>query len=129
MPVLGRQRGAVHGVGDEHAAVRVGGVRERQAAPVVLFGAALDPVVGAGEDGLDGAVGGARLGEQGGQRDTGPVGGPDGLDEPGLADRAGAEAGPAVARALQGDPVGDGRPRAPAPRRRGRAGGAPGRRR
>jgi hypothetical protein len=69
-------------------------------------------VVGTGEDDVDGTVLDPGVGEQQPQRDPRPLGGADGLDQPGLADRPGRQQGPPVAGAFQGDAQGDGGVRA-----------------
>jgi hypothetical protein len=107
--VLGEQQSAVHGVG-EHDLLAPRLV-EGEAALVVLVLAALDTAIEPAEEHLDGAVR-ARLLEQAAQRDAGPLRGPDGLQQPRLAERAGGEQRAAVACALERDGARDGGPRA-----------------
>ena len=108
--VLGRQRLAVHRVGDQHlVAKRLG---QRQAALVLLHLAALEAPIETPEEHLHRLPLEPRLVEQAAQRDAGPLGVPDRLQQPRLAERAGREPGAPVAGALQGHGEGRRRQRA-----------------
>jgi len=107
--VLRRERLAVHGVHEQHVVAER--LVERQAALVVLLDPALDAVVSTSERHLDSVVMDACLTQQRRQRRARPVSRADRLVEPGLADRARSEPGPAVPGAFERDAVGNARPR------------------
>ena len=96
--MLRRERRAVHLVREQHlGAMRV---HQREAALVRLLDAALQAVVEAGEDDLDGVVGDAGFRQEPAQRRPAPDRRAHGLLEPGLADDVGLDERPAVAGAL-----------------------------
>jgi len=99
--VLRLERPAVHLVGEED--LRAAGVDDREAALVVLLNVALEAVVEAGEHHLERVVLESRHLEQRRQRRARPLGGPDGLEQPGLAHRTRMQPGATVAGALEGD--------------------------
>jgi hypothetical protein len=95
--VLRRQRRATHRVRRQH--VLLAGLGERQAALIVLLDPALHTVIGAGEHDVDRGGIHLRKREDVPQRHARPLGGADRLDQPGLADRPGVQAGAPVAGA------------------------------
>ena len=96
--VLGRQRRAVHLVGQQGAL----GVGRRYGALVALLGAALHAAVEPAEQHLHGLRAQAGLGQQRRERRARPLRGAHGLGQPGLADRPRLEQRAAVAGALEG---------------------------
>ena len=99
--MLRRQRLAVDLVGEQHVVAQC--LVEREAPLVVLLDAAFEPVVDPGEHHLDGVVVEARLLEQGAERDAAPAGGPDGLEQPRLAEGSWRQPRPSVPGALHRD--------------------------
>jgi hypothetical protein len=99
--VLGLERAAVHLVGEED--LRANPLLDREAALVVLLQVSLDPAVRTGEDQLHRRRVEAGLLEQRRQPGAGPLRGPDGLEEPGLTQRARREPGSAIAGAFERD--------------------------
>lgn len=105
---MGRQRLSVDRVGQEE--VVAGGLGHRETPLVLLLDATLDPPIQAGEDHLNGVVQRSGRFQKRPQGRTRPLGIPDGLEQPRLAERAGRKLGPAVAGTFQGHGSGDGRP-------------------
>ncbi len=96
--MLRRERRPVQLVGEDAPGLdRLG---EREASLVALLDLALDAVVEAGEDDVDGGGSRCSLVEQRRELDPAPQPGADGLGQPRLADRTGVEERPAVPRAL-----------------------------